>query len=237
MDVAFKKLEELKNTTDLEGIKLALDRLIRAAAEFPESKKMHIDSILKCIFRNNLTAELFDRIEELFPFIRDPRNFIDELEKHLNNRSMTVSTLMFIHELQIHFKMEYSDFLVKLAETVRKENCQSEGYLLFLLQTLKTRDFEDDEIMPIVQRLSEISVEVSSRSCVKVLYSIIVILRMHPGLFRIAKNLEHLYILLNSFEPIAKIARRIFVEAENPECRPSTVFLENFVFPSLEEQM
>jgi len=233
MDLAFEKLEELKDSTDLEKIKLALDRLIRNSAAEAPSKPVYIDSVLKSIFRNNHTAELFDRVEDLFALIRDPRNFLDELDAYTDTKSLVVSTLMFIHELRVHFGTEYDEFYSKLAETVHKDNCASEGYLMFLLRVL-TAGVEEDDIVPIVVRLSEASVEVSSKNCVKVLYSIIVILRMHPGLFRMVKDLKQLYILLNSFEAISRIAKRIFVEAENPHCRPSMVFLENFVFPSLE---
>lgn len=234
MDNAFQKLEELKNSTDLGKIKLALDRFKRASVEEPPSKKIYIDPVLKSIFQNNLTAELFDRVEELFEFIRDPRTFMDELDRYTENKSLVVSTLMFIHELMCHFNIEYDEFYPKLASTVQKENCASEGYLLFLLRTLKDNRIDEDYVKPILLRLSEASIEVSSKSCVKVLYTIIVILRMHPGLFRISKDLNQLYILLNSFESIARIAKRIFVEAENPQLRPTMVFLENFVFPSLE---
>lgn len=236
MESAFEKLEEVMESTDLEKIKLALDRFKRATVEDPGSRKLYIDPVLKSIFRNNLTAELFDRVEDLFPYIRDPRNFIDELECYTTNRALAVSTLMFIHELRSYFNIEYEEFYERLASTVLKENCISEGYLLFLLKALRGNRIEGDDITPILMRLSCISVEISSKSCVKVLYTIIVILRMHPGLFRMAKELRQLYILLNSFEPIARIAMRIFIEAENPHCRPSMVFLENFVFPTLENE-
>ncbi|ELA42173.1 uncharacterized protein VICG_00816 [Vittaforma corneae ATCC 50505] len=234
MENAFQRLQELRDSTDLSKIKLAIDRFKRASVEEPTSRKICIDQILKSIFQNNLTAELFDRIEDLFEFIRDPRIFLDELDRYTENKSLVVSTLMFIHELKCHFNIEYDEFYPKLASTVQKENCISEGYLLFLLKALKDSRIDEDYIKPILPRLSEASVEVSSKSCVKVLYTIIVILRMHPELFRTAKDLNQLYILLNSFEPIARIAKRIFVEAENPQLRPAMVFLENFVFPSLE---
>ncbi|KAM0679923.1 hypothetical protein GINT2_001864 [Glugoides intestinalis] len=234
MEYALEKLEEAKNTTDIENIKLALDRFKRATLEDNSGNKVYIDKIIKCLFQNNGTAELFDRITELFDHIKDPRNFLDELDGFTENKTRIIPTLMFIHELQSHFNLEYEEFYSKLYATIEVENCNSEGYLLFLLKALKDNKIEGKNIEPILSRLGEISVEISSTGCVKVLYTIIVILRMHPWLFRMVKGINQLYLLLQSFEPIARIARRIFIEAENPEMRPTMVFLENFVFPTLE---
>lgn len=234
MDEALMKLEELKNTTELNRIKVALDKLKNA----PKDKKsdVRIDWILKEIFRRNHTAELFDRIEEVFDYVKDPRIFIDELDIFTEDKNLIIPTLMFIYNLRRRFDFEYDDFYKKLHESIQRDNCQSEGYLLFLLKALKDTQIDDNDIKPIIVRLSEISTEISSRGCVKVLYTIIVILRMHPGLFRIVKDLNHLYILLESLDSINRIARRIFIEAENPEMRPTMVFLENFTFPELEQQ-
>lgn len=236
MNEAFKKLDDLKTSTEIPKIKQALDKFKKASIENPTHESFFIDSILKSIFHTNTTTDFFDRIEDLFEFIRDPRNFIDELDRYTEKRALAVPTLMFINELRTRFDFEYEDFYLKIKNTVRKENCVSEGYLIFLIKTLKSNKIEEEDVKAILLMLSQVSIEVSSKSCVKVLYTIIIILRLHPGLFRIVKDMNQLYILLNSFESISKIVKRIFLEAENPESRPSMIFLENFVFPSFEEQ-
>lgn len=234
MEYAFEKLEEVKNTIDIENIKLALDRFKRASLEDKSKTKLYIDKIIKSLFQNNGTAELFDRITDLFEHIKDPRNFLDELDGFTENTALVIPTLMFIHELQCHFNFEYEEFYSKLYATVQIENCISEGYLLFLLKALKDNKIEGKHIEPILTRLGEISTEISSAGCVKVLYTMIIMLRMHPWLFKRVKDINQLYLLLQSFDPISRIARRIFIEAENPEMRPTMIFLENFVFPTLE---
>lgn len=235
MEEAYTQLYELKDSSDIQAIKLSLDRIKRINTANP-SHEYKIDTILKSIFRNNFTAELFDRIEDLFSMIKDPRMFLDELDTFTQAKHLVVPTLMFIFDLKKQFDMEYDEFYTKLCLTVQKENCISEGYLLFLLKALKSNSIDEDLIEPIIFRLSEVSVEIPSKCCAKVIYTIIVILRMHPGLFRITPKLGQIYMLLNSFEYIARIARRIFIESENPHLRPSMVFLENFVFPTGEDE-
>ena len=239
MEEAYDFLYELKDSTDLSQIKLSLDRLKRVSLEESntvKNNKIKIDSILKSIFKNNFTSELFDRIEELFFLIKDPRIFLDELDLFTENNLLLVPTLMFIFDLKQEFGMEYDSFYSKLCSSINKDNCISEGYLLFVLKALKNSSIDEELIEPIIYKLSEISVEIPSKFCVKVVYTIIVILRMHPVLFGITHNLGQIYMLLNSFEYIARIAKRIFIETENPNMRPSMVFLENFVFPKSEEQ-
>lgn len=233
MDEAYEQLFDLKDTTNTKDIKQVLNKIARINSENP-NHGYKLDSILKSIFRNNFSAELFDRIEDLFSMIKDPRIFLDELDSFTNNRELIVPTLMFIFALRERFDLEYDEFYSKLCSTIQKENCVSEGYLLFLLKTLKVNSIDDDLLEPIIFKLSEVSIEVSSENCAKVVYTIIIILRMHPGLFRIVPRLGQIYMLLNSFEYIARIARRIFIEYENPHKRPTMVFLENFVFPTTE---
>lgn len=234
MEEAYNQLNEIKDTTDLSLIKLHLDRLKRASTLEPRGN-YKIDSILKTIFKNNFTADLFDRVEELFFMIRDPRIFLDELDIYTRTRELIVPTLMFIFQLKKEFDMDYEDFYPKLLTTVTVYNCMSEGYLLFLLKALKDGGVDEDMLEPIIYKLSEITVEIPSKNCVKVLYAIIVIFRMHPELFRIANKLGQVYMLLNSFDYIANVAKRIFLEAENKHMRPAIVFLENFVFPMGDE--
>lgn len=233
MDEAYEQLYDLKDTQNLPAIKQVLNKIVRLNTE-NHDHGYKLDFILKSIFRNNLTAELFDKIEELFSMIKDPRTFLDELDSYTGNLELIVPTLMFIFELKENFDVEYDEFYHKLCSTVKRENCISEGYLLFLLKALKSNSIDEDLIEPIIFRLSEVSIEVSSQDCAKVIYTVIVILRMHPGLFRLVPRLGQVYMLLNSFEYIARIARRIFLEYENPKKRPTMVFLENFVFPNSE---
>lgn len=235
MEDAYNQLFELKDSTDIQKIKLGLDKLKRMNIEHPNNN-YKIDSILKSIFKNNLTAELFDRVEDLFSMIRDPRSFLNELDSFTEIRLLAVPTLMFIFDLKNEFQLDYDEFYHKLCATIQRESCVSEGYLLFLLKALKDNSIDEDLIEPIIYRLSEISIEIPSQNCVKVVYTIIVILRMHPGLFKITPKLGQIYMLLNSYEYIARIARRIFIESENQSMRPSMVFLENFVFPAGEDQ-
>lgn len=266
MNESLKQLEEFKDCTDIEKIKHCLDKVIRALkattlacktcdkdgtkdaksinkvdncviCRKDTDKFSYLDFTVKKILQNNPTAELYDRIRDLFPLIKNPLIFSDELQLIFENSSQAVPTLMFIYEVISYYQVDYTDFYKMVLSTVTEENCCSDGYLLFVLNTLHRKfckRVELEDVAFILQKLSEVSVEVSSRSAAKVLYTIIIILRMYPSLFEIVGQLNHIYMLLNSLEYIARIARRIFIEAANPEMRPAMVFLENFSFPDEE---
>lgn len=238
MEKAIESLRRCEDSTDLSEIKRCMDVLRNKSEEATEAElaEYAIDNTLKRILRNNPNAEILDRVEGLLMLVRDPRNFYDELDHLTTEEHLIVPTLMLVYEIRKHFNFEYEEFYTKLESTVSKENLCFEGYLLFLLKALQDRRTEESVIVPIIKKLCACSVEVSSSVCIRVLYSVIVILRMHPGCFKAVPSLNHLYILLESFGPISRIARRIFLEAENPHMRPSVVFLENFVFPTLTEQ-
>lgn len=238
MEKAIKDLRECENSTDLSEIKRCLNVLRDRSIEATEAElsEYAIDHTLKCILRNNPSVEILDKIEDLLTLVRDPRNFYDELDHCISQRHLTVPTLMLVHEIRKHYNFEYEEFYTKLESTVSKENLYFEGYLLFLLKALQDRKIDESVVVPIIKKLCVCSVEISSSACIRVLYSVIVILRMHPGCFKAVPLLGQLYILLNSFDSISRIARRIFLEAENPHMRPPVVFLENFVFPTLTDE-
>lgn len=237
MEEAIRDLRECESSTDLSEIKRCMDMLKSRSEEATEEELSGyaIDHTLKRILRNNRSAEVLDRVEGLLVLVRDPRNFYDELDHLTTLRHLAVPTLMLVHEIRKHFNFEYEEFYTKLESTASRENLCSEEYLLFLLNALQDRRIDESVIIPIVKKLCMWSVEVSSGECVKILYSIIVILRMHPGCFKVVPELNQIYILLRSFPSISRVAERIFLEAENPHMRPSVVFLENFAFPTLEQ--
>lgn len=237
MEEAINGLRECESSTNLGEIKRCMEVLKSKAEEATEEELSEhaIDHTLKRILQNNPSAEILDRIEDLLVLVRDPRNFYDELDHFTTYRDLIVPTLMLVHEIRKHFNFEYEEFYTKLESTVSRDNLCSEGYLLFLLNALQDRRIDESVIVPIIRRLCVCSVEVSSGECIKVLYATIVLLRMHPGCFKIVSELNQLYILLKSFPSISRIAERIFLEAANPHMRPSVVFLENFVFPTLEQ--
>jgi len=235
MEKIIKDLQDCSSSPDLNEIKRCLNLLAVKARELPDEqmKNYNVDPIIKTILRNHPCVEILDKISEILILSHSPVLFMDELNYFTAQPHLAVPTLMLIFEIKNRFDLEFPQFYEKLEETICRDNAISEGYLIFLLKTLQNRKLHTDEIAPIVKRLVQISTDTLSNECIKILYSVIVILRMHPGCFKIVHKLKKLYIFLESFDSIASIARRIFIEAENPELRPSMVFLENFSFPDL----
>lgn len=235
MEKAIKDLKESIANVDFNELKRCLSLLATKTKEAPEEelKKHNIDMLIKTVLRKNPCVEILDKIEELLVAIKSPILILEELDRFTIQEHLAVPTLMLIFEMQNRFDIHYDTFYKKLETTVIKENVISEGYLLFVLKSLQNKRLHENEIIPIVRRLADLTTEVKSGACIKVLYSIIVILRMHPGCFKIVPSLKKLYLLLESFNEISTITKRIFLEAENPELRPSVVFLKNFTFPSL----
>lgn len=236
MDKAVAELEALANTNDIYHINRVLDIIIDESSRLDgEALSAYaLDPALKRILRNNKRIEVVEKIGDLFSLIRDPRNFHDELVELLDEPCLMIPTLMLMFELSQDFDFEYADFYVRLAESLTIENVQSEGFLLFVLRCLNKRTLDLPVLELYLRRLSQLSVAVPSGACIKIVYCILVIMRMHPASFAMCDELKELHILACSFESIKNIVQRIFIEARCPKKRPKVVFLQNFAFPELD---
>lgn len=233
MDKAIQKLKENVDSLEVDLLCKILDEVARESATAPNTQNVAIDFELKTILKNNKSIEILERIGDLCHLIRDPRTFQDELEDYFNVKALLLPTLMLMFQFYTAFKYQPDSFYVRLYDTINVDNIQSEGYLLFLLKCLDKQNLEQDVIDSCLRMLSKLSIEVNSDSCIKIIYCILVIMRMHPAAFELAEELKELNMLMYSFDSIKNIVQRIFIEAKYPLKRPKMVFLQNFVFPAL----
>ncbi|KAI5149520.1 hypothetical protein ENBRE01_0954 [Enteropsectra breve] len=236
-----EKLKDLEVSLDQQNLLETIRLLDAISLYIPQIKKSDIqkyqmDGYIKRALKMQKSIEILEKIAALSALIKDPRNFYDELVAYLGIREMEIATLMLIYHLSENFDFEYDDFYVKLADSLNPANANSEGTLLFVLQCIEKKCAPKEMTERLVTKLASLSLQVSSEACVRIVYCILVIMRMHPALFKLAKDLKELHILKESFETIARIVERIFLEAESPKYRPKVVFLQNFAFPPLFEQ-
>lgn len=236
MDKAILELQTNMNTADIDSMVEMLNRIIE---EIPSLKsedysRYTMDFIIKELLKKFCCVELVEKIPDFFPLIKDPRNFYDEIEALFKDPLLIVPVLMLIHELSKNFIFEYDKFFEKLVLITNLENVQSEGFLLFLLVSFEHKIVSLSVIEDFLRILSFHSVYVSSKDCLKIIYCILVIMRMHPAAFKLSTKLKELYILAYSFDSICNIVKRIFLESKDPSRRPKHVFLESFSFPPFE---
>lgn len=237
MEQAIAELEENIDSADIDQIVPILNRIVHISSSLdPETLSTYsLDPLIRRLLRSNRCVELVEKIADLLPLIRDPRNFQDELISLLEIRPLALPVLMLIFQLSQDFDFTYGEFYNNLEDILSVDNIQSEGFLFFILRCLEPKDIDFETLKSFLQRLSSLAVFISSVACIKVLYCILVIMRMHPAAFRVAKDLKELYILAYSFESIRNIVKRIFIEAKHPKRRPKVIFLESFTFPALDD--
>ncbi len=233
MNQAIQELEQNINIEDRELLLFFLNKVISEMKNLSneELATYSIDFIIKDLLRIHKCGELIEKIPDLLPIIRDPRNFYNELEMLFEDSKLTIATLMLIYELSKNYNFEYEHFYEKLENATNIENVNSDGFIFFLLQCLENKNVPLNVIKRFLHILSSLSVNVSSSVCLKLIYSILVIMRMHPVAFKFSNELKELYILAYSFEPIYIIVKRIFIESSDSTKRPKQVFLDNFLFP------
>lgn len=234
MQAAYENLNKNLDSNDVDLICKLLGIIADESLKLSQSKlsDFYLDFKIKKIIKNLKCIEIIEKIGDLCHLIKDPRNFHDELVSYLNVKHLLLPTLMLMYQLNGVFKVNYDEFYPKLFETLTIENMQSEGYLLFILRCLNVNSLEEEIIENFLKQISKISVEVNSECCIKLVYCILVIMRIHPATFKFTNDLKELNMLIYSFESIKNIVQRIFIEAKYPEKRPKMVFLQNFAFPS-----
>jgi len=192
-----------------------------------------LDSTVRKLLRKFQSVEIIEQIESLFPHIKNPNNFYDEIVVLLEINELCLPALMLIHRLMETFNFEYEFFYIRLESLITTETVSSEGFLLFILRCIHQVKVEARKIKSIVLKLSRLSVLVSSCCCARVVYSILVIMRINPGVYQYTKEMKELYMLAASTDLIRSIVKQIFIEAGNPKVRPKMVFLEHFAFPTM----
>lgn len=235
MDEAMAELAGSLKSADVEHITKLLDIILERSKDLDtETKSRYIlDSHLKQLLRKHPSIEIIEKIGDLFPLVRDPRNFYDELIDTLSYKLLILPSLMLIFHISSHFDFVYDDFYVKLEETVTEENVKSEGYLLFVLRCLDNRNIELGVVERFLKRFSQLSITVPSDVCVRIVYCMLVLMRIHPASFQFADSFKELTVLSRAVGPIKAITHQIFTESKYPERRPKAIFLNNFTFPML----
>lgn len=229
-------ITQLKTETRLSHILNIMEKL----GNVKEVDPIHIENIdysIKSILRQYKSSEIIEKLSNLLWMIHDPKCLYDELMVYLEIDEMKIPTIMLIYLLQNKTDFYFDNFEYKLVECITVETIASEGFLFFILQVIQDSiagNKSQLNTLIIVNKLIELTItEVkSSKNAVKILYVILVALRMNPELFVVA-NINKLHILSKSFNTIQRLVNQIYIEAKNPTKRPRTVFLKNFIFPSL----
>lgn len=235
MDDALANLEKNLTSTDIEHTIKLLDIIEERSKNLDraELQKYKLDFHIKKLLRRNPCIEIIEKIEDLFHLIHDPRNFYDELVGLLESKSLTLPGLMLIHQIKASFNFPYDGFFNKLEEILTHENVRSEGFLFFVLRCLNQPQIDLGIIRSFLTKLAKLSSDVPSEISIRLVYCLLVVMRIHPAAFQFTPNLKELTVLVRSVGPIRAIVQRIFIESKRPERRPKTIFLQNFIFPAL----
>ena len=237
LETAIKSLEELVSTDDFSHADVCkcLDKIIEITQnEEPEIiAALSIDKPLRIILQQKKDTEIIEKISYLLCLITNVKELFYHLEDCLDDPETATPTLMLIFLLQTETEFYDENFNVKLVECINLRSISSEGFLFFILQVLEENLLEQkgDLCREIVDKLIEICFQIRcTKKLTKVLYVILVGLRMHPILFK-KVEIRKLHILTATFKAVSGLVERIFIEAQNPVLRPKTVFLKNFIFP------
>lgn len=235
MEKAVRDLKEVDPKEDTNEICRLMDIVIMHASTMTNEELVEysLDPIIKKILKHHMCIQIIEKIGDMLTIIRDPRNFYDELVEFMKQPTLVLPTLMLMYQLKQCFEFEYDDFYNKLGEVLVVGNVESEGFLLFMLKCLEDQTIEIQVVEKILQKLSWLSVEVSSDVCIRIVYCILVIMRMHPASFKYLSHMKEMDIHLHSLDSIKNIVKRIYAEAVDAKKRPKMVFLQNFAFPDL----
>lgn len=233
MEKALANLKDTAETADTQQTISLLDTLIVEADNLSaeELTQYTIDPIIKKLLKTQPSIELLEKIGDLLFLIRDPRNFHAELVETATTESLTLPMLMLIFQIRQEFVFPYEQFYSQLLNLISVKTLKSEGFLFFLLRCFENKDIDFATVADLLRRLSTFSVVVPSQVCIRIVYTMLVIMRIHPAAFRLVPELNELSLLSASFDSIKKIVHRIFIEAEHPSERPKAIFLQNFTFP------
>ncbi|KAI4292873.1 hypothetical protein PAPHI01_2147 [Pancytospora philotis] len=233
MEDALDRLVSVLDSGNPKQTAAALDEVIEAANDLPneELAQHFIDPIVKKLLARLPTKGTLERVGDLLFLVRDPRNFHAELTAMAEDGAVALPALQLIFHIRQDFDFPYEEFHARLCGLIDAQTVQSEDFLLFILRCLEDRSTELPVVTDFLRKLSSVALQTSSAACLQVVYTILVLMRMHPAAFRAATSLSELGILTSSFASIKSIVQRILIEAEHPAERPRAVFLQNFAFP------
>lgn len=234
---------EITNNLTKEDIEYIINNGI-----YMDEQIVFIYDLLISDVHNEHNTEIIEKTSYLLTIIKQPKELVSYLEEIMQNNyfpensnltsELYTSALMLMFVLQKETNCYFENFTKYLIQNINKTNVKSEGFLFFILQVIENNSDNADNVLntQIVDKLITLCLTQinSSKTLTKVLYVILVILRMNYAVYKKVK-IERLEILTKSFTSIKDLVERIFVEARNPWMRPKGVFLQNFTFPGLEQ--
>ncbi|ADM11421.1 uncharacterized protein Eint_041320 [Encephalitozoon intestinalis ATCC 50506] len=266
MDEAVEKLElvlESKVENLPEKIMDALEDLVQASLECSseEMVEYELDEILINAFDKTSHKDhkrLMEMLLDLMSCMRDPRNIYPAVEKYFSpecNFSMDAAKVIFV--MKRDFGFEFDGFLSTLLDCIRPENIENdtERRLFFILMVLDNGSVPLVVTKAFVKKLCNVSLQVKSSCCHKILWGVLWIMRFHPMAYAMAKresfekDLEwNVSVTINQFQPylfeldilseslkgIQKVVSLIKREAMDAKNRPKLLSLDNVIFPKLE---
>ncbi|ORD93974.1 hypothetical protein ECANGB1_1321 [Enterospora canceri] len=222
---------------DTDGVVEILSRISEMTSSFDAETlaQFSIDLELKQVLRENRKAEVIEKTAELLPLIRNPKNLYDELVGCLGDEELGIPTLMTVYLLQQETEFHFSGFEAAVLDAIRPENARVEGFLFFILQIAERSIINRGCRTFMVQVADRLILAATdgvgeSKAATRILYAVLVLLRMHPAIFQ-EVQLRRLNILRASVGNVRQMAERILLEARNAFLRPKRVFLDNFSFP------
>ncbi|ORD96722.1 hypothetical protein HERIO_1359 [Hepatospora eriocheir] len=201
--------------------------------------KLDVDLILKNFLKESIEINKFnfDQAKELVFYMKDSRNIYDELIECLYIEKVKLDALMLIFELVEHTDFEFDNLCEKLTEVLSTKTKITEELLYFIIQVVnfEVKRSNYDFIEDIITYLLNMSIDVNTPASTNIIYTILTCCRIYPNLYLLVNKSISIKMLYFSFNK--KLIERIYIEANNDSSRPKNVFLNNFCFPKLKEDL
>ncbi|AFN82899.1 hypothetical protein EROM_041330 [Encephalitozoon romaleae SJ-2008] len=241
----------------------ALEGLVKSilGSSYEEIANYELDEMLTESFDKTVCEDhkrFVEMLPDLVSCMRDPRNIFPAIERYFNPEcdfSIDVAKVVFV--MKRDFGFEFDGFHSTLFDCITSRNIEEdiEKKLLFILMTLEDGSTPLAVAKAFIKKLCNISLQVKSSHCHKILWTILWIMRFHPMTYVMArkesfrKDLEwavsiemdsfqpylfELDILGESLEGIKKIVNLIKREAVHAKSRPKLLSLTDISFPRLE---
>jgi hypothetical protein len=192
------------------------------------------------ILKHDHLKEFLDLLYDLFIGMRDPRNVVIPLFNYQKENTLSLLILKVIFFVIQNYDFQFNDFYKCVYESITLINLEQDTNekLIFIINLLFNNNSVNAKYMKsIIKKLMSITLQGSTELSLKIVYSVLNILRCNPVLFEMAFNEDGIYkeleILSFSIKEISILTNQIKKEAKNKEIRMKFINLSNLKFPEI----
>ncbi|EOB13866.1 hypothetical protein NBO_54g0012 [Nosema bombycis CQ1] len=236
-------LVNFTNFKSPEDILLNLSILSQSNLEF----SLPLDDLIVYSFhilKHDHLKEFLDLLYDLFIGMRDPRNVVIPLFNYQKENPLSILVLKVIFFVIQNYDFQFNDFYNCVYESITLINLEQDTNekLIFIINLLFNNNSVNVKYMKsIIKKLMSITLEGSTELSLKIVYSVLNILRCNPVLFEMALNedrnedgvYKELEILSFSIKEISILTNQIKKEAKSKEIRMKFINLSNLKFPEI----